>query len=88
MNSEYHNLPVPYFLNTDYNEYRETGNLLHIEGVSSCTDAEKLIQEIFLEFHKMMPEQKRFIISLVRSLASSEREETFSAPMLTDQRNL
>ena len=45
MNSEYHNLPVPYFLNSDYNEYRETGNLLHIEGVSSCTDAEKLRQE-------------------------------------------
>lgn len=49
MNSEYHNLPVPYFLNTDYNEYRETGNLLHIEGVSSCTDARNnLIFKIML----------------------------------------
>lgn len=75
MNSEYHNLPVTYFLNTDYNEYRETGNLLHIEGVSSCTDAKiKKITELMC----LLNEQHRIQIicfAVALSAASDEQQK-------------
>lgn len=76
MNSEYHNLPVTYFLNTDYNEYRETGNLLHIEGVSSCTDAENIDRRILEDFKQLTYFEKSEILFFALSLFQSELEET------------
>ena len=80
MNSEYHNLPVPYFLNSDYNEYRETGNLLHIEGVSSCTDAENIDRRILKDFKQLTYSEKSEILFFVLSLFQSEPEEALSDP--------
>lgn len=45
MNSEYHKLPVSKAKKRIYKENKEAKKPLHIEGGSSCTDAERLKQE-------------------------------------------
>lgn len=76
MNSEYHNFPVSSSLEQDYNKVRELGNLLHIEGVSSCTDAENIDRRILEDFKQLTYFEKSEILFFALSLFQSELEET------------
>lgn len=85
MNSEYHKLPVSKTKKRIYNEDREAKKPLHIEGGSSCTDAERLNQEILSEFQKLQENGKVFILSFARSLILFEQGEVLSDPQLIDR---
>lgn len=85
MNSEYHKLPVSKTKKRIYNENREAKKPLHIEGGSSCTDAERLNQEILSEFQKLQENEKSFILSFARSLILFEQGEAFSDLRLIDR---
>lgn len=66
MNSEYHKLPVSKTKKRIYNENREAKKPLHIEGGSSCADAERLSErkDVLENVIRLSKDQNKMLIRL------------------------